>query len=104
MFERSKELLTNAFSAYKLYNVLESDNIVGFILNVKNNKKIAVYIKNDVILPLIEYEIKNIKIVYDYPDSIDFSIKKDQEIGSVKIYCENNLLFQEKIYTILEVE
>ncbi|MBE5749906.1 MAG: D-alanyl-D-alanine carboxypeptidase [Clostridiales bacterium] len=104
MFERSKELLTNTFSSYKLYNVLDSDNIVGFIFNTKNNKKIAIYIKDDVFLPLTQHEIKNIKIEYDYPNFIDYSVKKDQEIGSVKIYCENNLIFQQKIYTIIGVE
>ena len=40
-------------------------------------------------------------IVSEYPDFIEGKFKKDTEIGFIKIYCKNNLIFIEKIYTIL---
>jgi len=98
MFERSTELFNNLFNEYHPYKLVESDNIVGFVLD-KSNKKVALHVKNDVILPLNEDELNNIEIIYDYPDAID-TIKKDEIVGEIKIYLKNNLIFTEKIYTI----
>ncbi len=102
MFERSKNLLTDAYSEYKNYKLVESDNIIGF--SEYENKKVPLCIKNDIILPLKKDEIDKIEIVYDYPIKFKKPCSKEEELGNVKIYCENNLIFQEKIYTILDVK
>ncbi len=101
MFERSKSLLSEAFSQFKLYKLIESDNIVGFSCRVGSDEKIPLAIKSDVVLPLTQNEFDRLKIEYEYPEFIDNQIKKDSQIGKVKIYAENNLIFQEKIYTIV---
>jgi D-alanyl-D-alanine carboxypeptidase (penicillin-binding protein 5/6) len=101
MFERSKNILNHGFANYKTYKLVESDNIIDFIIDKKTNNKIGVHIKKDIVLPLTQNEYKKIKITYEYPTEINFDIKNDQEIGIIKIYCENNLIFTEKIYTIL---
>ncbi len=101
MFDKSKKLLSSAFDSYKNYKILESDNIVKF-LNI-NGKKYGVYIKNDIILPLTSSERENLEIVFEIPKKLEKPIKKGQEIGYVKIYCQNNLLFTEKIYSILDI-
>lgn len=97
MFERSKELLSNSFNEYKTYKIIESDHIIDFV-NL-GNKRIPIHIKNDIVLPLTAQEYGKIKIEYDYPTSIQE--KNEKEIGLIKIFCENNLLFTEKIYTII---
>ncbi len=102
MFERSKTLLTDCFNSYQPCKIIESDNIVGF--TKFNDMKIPLIVKNDVILPLNCNEIRNVNVVYDYPEIINKPINKDKEIGFIKIYSENNLIFQEKIYTIIDVE
>ena len=101
MFERSKELLTNAFSNYENYKIIESDNIVGFSKLNDSNVEYALHVKNDVILPLSKTEYENLRIVYNYPKIVNNELKNDIEIGFVEIYCQNNLIFKEKIYTIL---
>ncbi len=101
MFEKSKTLLSTAFDNYKNYKIVESDHIVDFI--DVDGVKCGVYVKNDVILPLTKFEYENLEIKLDFPKKIIKSIKKDQEIGNVKIYCQNNLLFTEKLYSILDV-
>ena len=50
MFERSKTLLTNAFSDYKNYKLADKNNIIY----INGNQNYPAYIKNDVILPLTE--------------------------------------------------
>ncbi len=104
MFERSKSLLSQCFNDYSNYKLVESDHIVGFIKINNCNKEYALYVKKDVILPLNNDEYNKIEIKYEYPESIDLIENNSNEVGYVKIYCENNLLFKEKIYTILEVE
>ncbi len=106
MFERSKQLLTDAFTQYKLYKLVESDNFVGFtnVITDKNSVQCGLYIKNDVKLPLSENEYKNLKIEYNYPKEILHSVKKDEEVGEINFYCKNNLIFSQKIYTIIEVD
>lgn len=101
MFERSKNLLTECFDDYKLYNIIESDHIVGFVSDGLTKRKHALFIKNDVNLPLTEEEYKQINIKYLYPETVDNLQFMTDEIGIIKIYVGNNLIFEEKIYTIL---
>lgn len=101
MFERSKTILQQGFDNYNLYKLVESDNIVDFI-PVENAEEVrGVYIKNDIILPLSDLEKENIEIVYDLPKILSADTPKDAEIGFIKIYCKNNLIFTEKVYTIV---
>ena len=70
-------------------------------IDTENGEKVGIYIKNDIILPLTKYERENIEIVIDVPSLLTNNDKNQKEIGKVKIYCQNNLLFEEKIYTII---
>lgn len=103
MFEQSKYLINNAFNDYKMTKLIESDHIIGFVDVEKSNKKCGIIVRNDVNLPLTNNEINQLEIIYDYPKSISKNTKNDQEIGNIKIYYKNNLLFTEKIYTIIDV-
>ena len=101
MFEVSKQLLSNAFNEYKNYKIMESDNIIKFIEVDDCDEKRGVCIKNDIILPLTKEEKDNLEIVIDVPTKLSKETKNQKEIGKVKIYCQNNLIFEEKIYTII---
>ncbi len=103
MFERSKVLLANSFNNYKNYKLVESDHIIDFISTNNPEVTCPVGINEDIILPLTEQEYNNINIEYDLPTIINLPIKKDSEIGCVKIYAEKELIFQKKIYTIIDV-
>jgi D-alanyl-D-alanine carboxypeptidase (penicillin-binding protein 5/6) len=98
MFEKSKSLINNVYENYNLTKIIESDNIIDFI--DINGKKTPIHIKNDIVLPLKQGEKDDLKILYDYPKTIKNETENDTEIGFVKIYLKNNLLFTEKIYTI----
>lgn len=104
MFEKSKKLLTESFNDYKNYKLTESDHIVAFAEIEQSVQKCGLYIKDDIILPLTEKEFSEIKLELDYPEILKKGIKKDTEIGFVKIYCSNNLIFKEKIYTIIDTD
>lgn len=100
MFERSKALLKESFDNYNLYNIIESENVLGFVNDLNTNKEYGLHCKNDVILPLTNFEFNNLIIKYNYKSELyieDFN----KEIGFVEIYYQNNLIFKEKIYTIV---
>ena len=101
MFERSKTILQQCFDDYKIYPLVESDNIVDFIPIENSDELCGVYIKSDVIVPLNDYEIKHCEIIYDLLEFIKEGTPKDSEIGFIKIYCQNNLIFSAKVYTIV---
>jgi D-alanyl-D-alanine carboxypeptidase (penicillin-binding protein 5/6) len=102
MFERSKELLNFAFNNYEEKFLVKSDNVIGYTKNENLDEDIPLYIKEDLILPLNKEEYESIKIVYDYPKSLSKPAKKDDEIGFIKIYSQNNLIFQQKIYIMVD--
>lgn len=102
MWEKSKEILDKSFNDFSMKKIVESDNIIDFI-DLQNGKKIGVYIKNDVSLPLSENETNKLKTEIVYNDISKGFIKKDTEIGKMNFYLENNLIFQEKIYNIIDM-
>ncbi len=103
MFERSKNLLSQSFNNYKNYKLIDKSNIIDFIPIENSNKKVGVVINNDIIVPLTKNEYKDVKIIYDIPNEIKIGTKTNEEIGFVKIYSQNNLIFTQKIYTIIDV-
>lgn len=103
MFEKSKELLDNSFNNYVTHNLLRCENIIDFI-DTETGGQVGVYIKNDILLPLTKEEENHLKIVYELPEKIAKNTLKDTEIGFVKIYAGNKLLFSEKVFTINDVD
>lgn len=101
MFERSKNLLSECFDNYSLVKLAESDHILDFIEVDGYNNKIGVYIKNDIVLPLTDEESSTLKMELNYPKHIEKSHNSNEEIGCIKIYAQNNLIFSEKVYTII---
>lgn len=103
MWEVSENLINSAFNEYKNYKLADKNNIAGFINGKSTGKRYPLYIKNDIILPMTKTEYNNYKILYDYPEFTENFLEKDKEVGAIKIYYQNNLLFSEKIYTITNV-
>lgn len=101
MFERSKELLETTLTNYKNVKLIDSKNIVGYAKSSISSEEIPLYLKNDVIVPLTEKEKELVRIEYDYPQILSNTAKKDEVAGFIKIYCENNLIFKQKIYIMI---
>lgn len=101
MFERSETILQNGFNEYEMCNIVGSENIIDFIPVENSDKQCAAYIKNDVLLPLNTEERNNVEIIYELPETVKNTFSGENEIGFVKIYCRKNLIFTQKIYTIL---
>ena len=94
MFEETKYLLEKAFDEYKLIKLFKKGELTSFYPDDKKVQKVSINIKNDIIYPLNAKEIKqiNAKIKSEnnyYKDAV------------LEFRLQNNLIFSEKLYTIL---
>ncbi len=104
MFERSKNLLKETFTKFNNYKLIESDHIIDFIPIKESGNTCGIYVKNDIVLPLSVKEKENIDIKINCPTILEKGVKKDTEIGFVEIFASNNLIFKEKVYTIIDTD
>lgn len=103
MWEVSSNCLNNTFANYSLVNVLKETDLIGFALD-ENRQKIGLYCKENIILPLTPKEQGGIKITIKLYNNLPNFIKKDSNIGKVYIFAANNLLFEQKIYNIIDIK
>ena len=101
MFERSKELLDNAYSKYDNYLLASADNSVGEVVS-KKGEVLPVYVERDLYYPLTKSEQQKLKKQLKPYDSKQILNEFGQCCGTIEFFIENHLLFCEKIYTILE--
>ena len=103
MWEVSASLLESSYSNYSMVKVVDKNNLLGFANDAEKNK-IGLYVTNNVILPLTIYEAKNIDLQIKLHKNLPSLVKKDTYIGKVYIFAQNNLLFEEKIYNIIDIK
>ncbi len=101
MWQKSSELLDSSFKDYSLKLVASKNDFIGFLDINGEEEKCGLYIKNDIAVPIKIEEESLLKIDYEHPKSISKPFKKDTAFGKVNIYVSNNLIFSEKIYTII---
>ena len=101
MFKECSNLMGQALSEYKLYDLTSFYNLPKSIC-VTNGRtdKAQVGTMGHYYYPLKESEVKAIQIDYQIEQKLEAPVEKGQEVGVVKIYLDKNLLFCEKIFTI----
>ena len=101
MFEECSNLMGQALSEYRLYDLTRFYNLPKSIC-VTNGRtdKAQVGTMGHYYYPLKESEVKAIQIDYQIEQKLEAPVEKGQEVGVVKIYLDKNLLFCEKIFTI----
>lgn len=101
MFERSKELLEQAFKKYKNVLLASKDCAVATVRVGKTNVYLPLYVKNDIRYPLADDELGNVQIKIQPGEINRLPAEFCKECGSIKIYLKKQLLFNEKIFTII---
>ena len=104
MFEESKTLLEKAFNEYRLVD-LTSFCTLPKELEVRDGREDRVKIegRGKYLYPLKTDEEKRVKCELSLPQSLLAPVEKNQLIGEVKIFVDNDLHFTQKIYTINSV-
>ena len=98
MFERSSELLENAYSEYNLVKIIDPDRFDKVIFE-KNKKTVYELSKPEKFF----YPVgNNEKIIcdVDFDSFADKSFEINEKVGEIKIYCSKQLIFSQNIYTL----
>lgn len=104
MYERCGELLEKAFSDYsycKIFDAAENQ----YEVKTDVGHKICIGVcRKDIFYPLTQAEAENIRIEADCPSPRKLPVNEGDELGILRVYLENQLLFSQKIYSINSVE
>ena len=100
MFERSSELLDNAFGDYKMQKLVDKDAF-DYVLPCEDGITfIPVRIGES-----FSYPVKNndrIEVGINLNDKLSAAARDGEEAGDITITCNDRLIFSEKIYTRIE--
>ena len=99
MFERSEQLLTEAFTNYDLVKIIDSKKFDYKIPNKDKTEYYSLSVKDDVYYPIEKNE--RLKIELDLPKYLDFTPKQEQKVGEIKICSSKQLIFLKNIYTLI---
>lgn len=104
MFEECSTLMEQAFATYRLYD-LTSNYAFPRQIQVEEGEKDYVHVdsKEKFLYPLAQGELDKISYKYELAESVSAPVQKDSEVGKVQVYFDNDLLFEEKIFTIESV-
>ncbi len=103
MWERSREILNKSYTNYTNKTIALAGEILDFFELKNRSENVGICVHDDIKLPLTNEEIENIDIKFEY-NQYGAPIKKDTPLGFIKIYYKNNLIFEQKIYTIIDID
>lgn len=104
MFEESRSLIEKAFEKYKLYDLTkEIDLPCSVNVSEGRDNTVDIILDKSYIYPLTEKEKNNVKYEIFVQESIEAPVDKGSEVGEVKIFINNDLHFNGKLYTIKNV-
>ena len=105
MFEEAERFLNLAFDNYKMYNLLSSYSPNRNVL-VENGEKeeVETLTRRHFSLPLTSQEYQKIEYNVNLPSKIEAPVEKEQELGTLEIKLNENVLFEEKIYSQTEIK
>ena len=104
MFEECSTLMEQAFATYRLYD-LTANYAFPRKIKVEEGEKdyVRVESRERFLYPLSQGELENVSYKYNLIDCVQAPVEKDSEVGKVEVYFNNDLLFEEKIFTIESV-
>lgn len=104
MYEISEENFENAFADFTLHHICDKEKFI-FDYRIDGAKRDCEgYVAHDFFYPLRERETDKIRTDISTDDNLKLPLKKDEKIGEMKIYLENQLIFSQNIYSILDIE
>ena len=105
MFEESARLLDKVFDMFDMMEVLPECNIISEISVTGGKKqKITAFSKKQFNYPLTEEEKSFIIVYSDLPEELTAPIEKDEIIGTITVKLNDEIIFEDSIYTMDEVE
>ena len=101
-FELTAHLMDYAFENYSMNRVISPDYVYKTV-PVSGNRKIKsadLKVKNACYYPMKKDGSESVETVVEGVDSIKAPHSANDQVGSVKVFKDNRLIFEEKLYTI----
>lgn len=105
MWEESERLIEYGFKSYSMKELLQPYFVCGSI-DVENGDKqtVDVFSIKGFSYPMTNEEYQKVSVSFDYPTTLQAPVQKEKIVGKVSIKLNNDLLFEENIYTMEEVK
>jgi len=104
-FNDNYKIMEYGFENFKLYNIYEKGQLIT-LADVTDGKrdKIALVADNDFFYPLMEEELKSVKMSVHINEQINTPIAKDEILGYVEVFLYGNLIRRDDLVAKYEVE
>ncbi|MGI6213458.1 MAG: D-alanyl-D-alanine carboxypeptidase family protein [Christensenellales bacterium] len=105
MFERSMQLMDKAYREYEMKTIAApNQSICG--INIKDGTvaRSGICLREGVRIPVKRDGSERISAKLDLPNAIPAPHKKEDPVGAIAIYINNNLLFTKKLYTMRDIK
>ncbi len=104
-FNDCYKLFDYGFQKYKPIIVFDKNQYVKSI-DINNGKKdkIDIVTNKELMLPLRNEDIKDIKILIELPNNIDAPVKINNKLGAIKVFIKGNLIANVDLVSIEDVE
>ena len=94
----TKKILNYGFENYSYKKIINKNLIAGQVkINHSRTKNLNLIYDKDLILPVNLSEQRNLEIKINVPEILEAPIKKNQVLGSAKIFINNKYITQTKI-------
>ena len=101
MFEECMRLDSMAYGEYKFKEFVKPYNYVGTSYVEDGNKKeIGLATINGYSTVIKKSDEEKYRVEYDIPENLTAPIDLNQEVGNVKVYYMDNIIFESPLYTI----
>ncbi len=104
MYERSGEILDLCYAEYSVYNLKNKVDRLFEVQTDVPDKICRCTCDGDMYYPLTEKEYAEITVSTQLPEKIMMPVHRGQQIGEVRVCLQNQLLFSQKIVSIVEME
>ena len=105
MYNRSAELLDDCFARYSMRELFNGEKFEREIpTDGTAGKKCRVSCFGQSFYPLAEGEEKFVEVCETLPDILALPVHKGDETGKIDVYLQNQLIFSEKIVSIMDVQ
>lgn len=105
MYNRSAELLDDCFARYSMRELFNGEKFRSEIpTDGTAGKKCRVSCFGQFFYPLAEGEEKFVEVCETLPDILALPVHKGDETGKIDVYLQNQLIFSEKIVSIMDVQ
>ena len=105
MYNRSAALLADCFARYSMRELFNGEKFEREIpTDGTAGKKCRVSCFGQFFYPLAEGEEKFVEVRETLPDILALPVHKGDETGKIDVYLQNQLIFSEKIVSIMDVQ